>query len=119
MLRLMPLRFLTSRRSHLHSPRRHVSSAASAALPHSKTPLPPSPLELPDALSPVLAILGNGTATELRALSSVSSALIGGGRLCPKRNPDGSFDLIRIGDAIASRNIHAAIYDGLRYALRV
>ncbi|NMG39385.1 FAD-dependent oxidoreductase [Chelativorans sp. ZYF759] len=47
------------------------------------------------------------------------AALIGGGRLCPERNPEGRFDLFRIGDAIASRNIHAAIYDGLRYALRV
>lgn len=31
-------------------------------------------------------------------------------------NPDGGFMLFRIGDAVASRNIHAAIYDGLRYA---
>lgn len=29
------------------------------------------------------------------------------------RNPDGSFQLFRIGDAVASRNIHAAIYDAL------
>jgi 2,4-dienoyl-CoA reductase-like NADH-dependent reductase (Old Yellow Enzyme family) len=29
-------------------------------------------------------------------------------------NPDGSFQLFRIGDAVASRNIHAAIYDALR-----
>ncbi len=29
-------------------------------------------------------------------------------------NPDGAFQLFRIGDAVASRNIHAAIYDGLR-----
>ena len=32
------------------------------------------------------------------------------------RNPDGNFALFRIGDAVASRNIHAAIYDGLRFA---
>ncbi len=32
------------------------------------------------------------------------------------RNADGKFRLLRIGDAVASRNIHAAIYDGLRYA---
>lgn len=31
------------------------------------------------------------------------------------RQPDARFDLYRIGDAVASRNIHAAIYDGLRY----
>jgi hypothetical protein len=29
-------------------------------------------------------------------------------------NPDGSFQLFRVGDAVASRNIHAAIYDSLR-----
>ena len=31
------------------------------------------------------------------------------------RNAEGSFRLIRIGDAVASRNIHAAIYDGIRF----
>ncbi len=30
------------------------------------------------------------------------------------RNPSGAFALYRIGDAVASRNIHAAIYDALR-----
>lgn len=30
------------------------------------------------------------------------------------RNPDGGFQLFRIGDAVASRNIHAAVYDALR-----
>ena len=28
----------------------------------------------------------------------------------------GSFQLFRIGDAVASRNIHAAVFDGLRFA---
>jgi len=32
------------------------------------------------------------------------------------RNPGGSYLLYRIGDAVASRNIHAAIYDALRLA---
>jgi 2,4-dienoyl-CoA reductase-like NADH-dependent reductase (Old Yellow Enzyme family) len=32
------------------------------------------------------------------------------------RNPDGGYALYRIGDAVASRNIHAAIYDALRLA---
>lgn len=32
------------------------------------------------------------------------------------RNPDGRFRLFRVGDAIASRNIHAAVFDGLRFA---
>lgn len=30
------------------------------------------------------------------------------------RNPDGAFTLWRIGDAVASRNIHAAVFDALR-----
>jgi 2,4-dienoyl-CoA reductase-like NADH-dependent reductase (Old Yellow Enzyme family) len=33
----------------------------------------------------------------------------------PTKNPEGRFDLVRIGDAVSSRNIHAAIYDALRY----
>jgi 2,4-dienoyl-CoA reductase-like NADH-dependent reductase (Old Yellow Enzyme family)/thioredoxin reductase len=32
------------------------------------------------------------------------------------RNPDGKFQLFRIGDAVAARNTHAAIYDALRLA---
>ncbi|MFB2552511.1 oxidoreductase [Ensifer soli] len=32
------------------------------------------------------------------------------------RNPAGAFQLFRIGDAVAARNTHAAIYDGLRLA---
>ena len=31
-----------------------------------------------------------------------------------KANPDGGFQLFRIGDAVSSRNTHAAIYDALR-----
>lgn len=45
-------------------------------------------------------------------------ALIGRGEIFPDRNPEGRFVLYRIGDAIASRNIHAAIYDAVRYGLR-
>jgi N-methyl-L-proline demethylase len=30
------------------------------------------------------------------------------------RNPQGTFQLFRVGDAVASRNTHAAIYDALR-----
>jgi hypothetical protein len=29
-------------------------------------------------------------------------------------NPAGKYQLFRVGDAVASRNIHAAIYDSLR-----
>jgi thioredoxin reductase len=32
------------------------------------------------------------------------------------RNPSGLYQLFRIGDAVAARNTHAAIYDGLRLA---
>jgi hypothetical protein len=30
------------------------------------------------------------------------------------RNPGGTYRLLRIGDAVAGRNIHAAVYDALR-----
>jgi N-methyl-L-proline demethylase len=43
-------------------------------------------------------------------------ALIAGRAQTVARNPDGAFSLFRIGDAVASRNIHAAVYDGLRLA---
>jgi 2,4-dienoyl-CoA reductase-like NADH-dependent reductase (Old Yellow Enzyme family)/threonine dehydrogenase-like Zn-dependent dehydrogenase len=45
-------------------------------------------------------------------------ALIDGGDPFPARNPGGVFTLYRIGDAVASRNIHAGIYDALRFGLR-
>ncbi len=45
-------------------------------------------------------------------------ALTGSGDLFPSRNPAGSFILYRIGDAVASRNIHAAVYDALRFGIR-
>ncbi|MFV0458867.1 MAG: FAD-dependent oxidoreductase [Actinomycetales bacterium] len=35
------------------------------------------------------------------------------------RNPAGGYQLFRIGDAVSSRNIHAAIYDALRLAVAV
>jgi 2,4-dienoyl-CoA reductase-like NADH-dependent reductase (Old Yellow Enzyme family)/thioredoxin reductase len=41
-------------------------------------------------------------------------ALIAGRPQQVVRNPDGDFRLYRIGDAVSSRNIHAAIYDALR-----
>ncbi|MGH7076726.1 MAG: N-methylproline demethylase, partial [Acetobacteraceae bacterium] len=43
-------------------------------------------------------------------------ALIAGRPQQLARNQDGRFRLFRIGDAVASRNIHAAIYDALRFA---
>jgi 2,4-dienoyl-CoA reductase-like NADH-dependent reductase (Old Yellow Enzyme family) len=41
-------------------------------------------------------------------------ALLGGRPQSLVNNPDGRFQLFRIGDAVASRNIHAAVYDALR-----
>jgi NADPH-dependent 2,4-dienoyl-CoA reductase/sulfur reductase-like enzyme len=41
-------------------------------------------------------------------------ALLGGRAQTIMRNPDGRFQLFRIGDAVSNRNIHAAVYDALR-----
>jgi len=41
-------------------------------------------------------------------------ALIAGAPQTVTRNPEGAFQLFRIGDAVASRNIHAAVYDAIR-----
>ncbi|WP_433990366.1 FAD-dependent oxidoreductase [Sulfitobacter sp. TBRI5] len=41
-------------------------------------------------------------------------ALIAGEAQKTMRNPDGAFQLFRIGDAVSARNTHAAIYDALR-----
>ena len=41
-------------------------------------------------------------------------ALISGEMQTGLRNPEGNFDVYRIGDAVSSRNTHAAIYDALR-----
>ncbi|MEP3048909.1 MAG: NADH:flavin oxidoreductase [Roseibium sp.] len=40
------------------------------------------------------------------------------GALFPNANPDGAFDLYRIGDSVSCRNIHAAIYDAMRIGVR-
>lgn len=42
------------------------------------------------------------------------SALLAGRPQSVQRDPDGTYQLFRIGDAVSSRNIHAAIYDALR-----
>ncbi|OBZ95749.1 N-methylproline demethylase [Pararhizobium polonicum] len=42
--------------------------------------------------------------------------LLSGGPQTIERNPDGTYQLFRIGDAVAARNTHAAIYDALRLA---
>ena len=42
--------------------------------------------------------------------------LDGGGPQTVNTNPEGSFQLFRVGDAVSSRNTYAAIYDALRIA---
>ena len=42
--------------------------------------------------------------------------LISGAPQTAERNPAGTYQLFRIGDAVAARNTHAAIYDALRLA---
>lgn len=56
---------------------------------------------------------------ELKPLSSNlgavdHDALISGSSQKVMRNPEGQFQLFRIGDAVSARNTHAAIYDALR-----
>lgn len=56
---------------------------------------------------------------ELKELSSNGGAidhdaLVAGRPQNQVRNPDGAFQLFRIGDAVSARNTHAAIYDALR-----
>src|SRR5690625_813243 len=43
-------------------------------------------------------------------------ALIAGQPQTIRTNAEGTYQLFRLGDAVTSRNIHAAIYDGLRFA---
>lgn len=43
-------------------------------------------------------------------------ALLAGSAQTVERNPEGDYRLFRIGDAVAARNTHAAIYDALRLA---
>lgn len=42
------------------------------------------------------------------------AALIAGRPQNIRTNPDGAYQLFRIGDAVSARNIHAAVYDALR-----
>lgn len=46
-------------------------------------------------------------------------ALIGCREQTAATNPEGRYRLYRIGDAVASRNIHAAIYDALRLCITI
>jgi N-methyl-L-proline demethylase len=53
------------------------------------------------------AMSSNGGAVDYSALTSGQPQRL-------VRNAEGSFQLFRIGDAVAGRNIHAAVYDALR-----
>ncbi|WP_458576443.1 hypothetical protein [Aliamphritea spongicola] len=44
-------------------------------------------------------------------------ALVDGRLVLPELNPEGQFKLLRIGDAVAHRGLHAALYDALRFSL--
>ena len=46
------------------------------------------------------------------------AALVGEGDVLPERNAEGGYWLYRIGDAVSSRNVHAAIYDAMRMGVR-
>jgi hypothetical protein len=72
---------------------------------HGTTPME----ELYFALKPQSRNLGAVDYTALRANE---------GDLFPVKNPAGCFTLYRIGDAVHARNIHAGIYDALRYGIR-
>ncbi|TQL69764.1 2,4-dienoyl-CoA reductase-like NADH-dependent reductase (Old Yellow Enzyme family) [Nocardioides albertanoniae] len=47
------------------------------------------------------------------------AALLSGEQQTVTRNPAGGYQLFRIGDAVASRNVHAAVYDALRLCLTI
>ncbi len=47
------------------------------------------------------------------------AALLAGAPQRVPRNAGGRFQLFRIGDAVASRNVHAAVYDALRLCLPI
>jgi len=74
--------------------------------------------ELYFALRPLSSNFG---AVDYAALIAGESGFSGGARpdAFPDKYRDGAFVMLRIGDAVASRNIHAAVYDGMRYALRI
>jgi N-methyl-L-proline demethylase len=83
-----------------HGPERFERLVDQVVVEHGTLP----PTELYDALRPRSRNLGEVDHT----------ALLTGRPQDVTRNPEGTFLLFRIGDAVASRNIHAAIYDALR-----
>lgn len=83
-----------------HGPERYERIVDQVVVEHGTLP----PTDLYDALRP-----------RSRNLGEVDhAALLAGQPQNVARNPNGQFQLFRIGDAVSSRNIHAAIYDALR-----
>ena len=85
-----------------HGPERFERMIDQVVVEHGTLPV----TELYDALRPLSLNLGEVD----------YAALIAGRPQTVVRNPNAAFRLFRIGDAVASRNIHAAIYDALRLA---
>ena len=67
-------------------------------------------LPLDDLYYELKPLSSNFGAVDIDALTNVQSQAL-------KPNSDGTFQLFRIGDAVAGRNIHAAIYDALRLCI--
>ncbi len=66
-----------------------------------------------------LALMNKNLPFDLRASAPnreqlAPSAFIAGQAQTLQPNPHGRYQLFRIGDAVSSRNTHAAIYDALR-----
>jgi 2,4-dienoyl-CoA reductase-like NADH-dependent reductase (Old Yellow Enzyme family)/thioredoxin reductase len=85
-----------------HGPERFERLCDQVVVEHGTLPI----TDLYDALRPLSLNLGE---VDYRALITNRPQTV-------VRNRDGAFQLFRIGDAVASRNIHAAIYDALRLA---
>jgi hypothetical protein len=66
-------------------------------------------LPLDDLYFTLKAHSSNLGATDYAALTALQPQTL-------RPNPTGKFQLFRIGDAVAARNTHAAVLDGLRVA---
>jgi len=64
--------------------------------------------------SPVDAIFHELKVHSRNAGQLQQSAMLAGAFPFLDSNPDGRFYLARVGDAVASRNVHAALYDAVR-----
>ena len=83
-----------------HGPERRERRVDQVVVEHGTLPV----TDLYDALKPLSVNLGEVD----------YKALLGGRPQTISRNPEGKFRLFRIGDAVASRNVHAGVFDALR-----